>query len=136
VAGRAHDIAVMYGGKLVEKAPTKQLFAEMKHPYTEALLESIPKLDHASHTRLAVIPGRPPNLIHPPAGCNFAPRCNYAQDRCLVEEPALTADTPGHEFACFYPVGSDEGREALAANVAAGKSAAGTPVSLPTRAHT
>ncbi len=135
VAGRAHDIAVMYGGKLVEKAPTKVLFADMKHPYTEALLESIPKLDHASHTRLAVIPGRPPNLIRPPAGCNFAPRCNYAQDRCLTEEPALTAEKAGHEFACFFPVGTDEGRKALERNLAAGHSAAGTPVELPAGAH-
>lgn len=131
VAGRAHDIAVMYAGKIVEKAPTEELFSNMKMPYTEALLQSIPKLDYPSHTRLAVIPGRPPNLIHTPPGCNFAPRCFYAQERCLTEEPELTTAVPGHEFACFYPVGTDEGAEALARNRTRGHNAGGTPVPMP-----
>ena len=64
----------------------------MRHPYTEALLRSIPQLDMPSHTRLEAIGGRPPDLVHPPPGCSFAPRCPYAQDRCHEEEPALTAD--------------------------------------------
>ena len=75
VAGRADEIAVMYAGRIVEHAPTAVLFENMKMPYTEALLSSIPKLGEASHTRLATIPGRPPDLVHPPAGCKFAPRC-------------------------------------------------------------
>jgi peptide/nickel transport system ATP-binding protein len=109
VAGRTDDIAVMYGGKLVEKAPTHTLFTHMKMPYTEALLESIPKLDAPSHTRLHAIEGRPPVLINPPAGCRFAARCPYAQPRCTVEEPPLVeAETPGHVYACWYPVGSPE----------------------------
>jgi oligopeptide/dipeptide ABC transporter ATP-binding protein len=131
VAGRSHDIAVMYAGKVVERAPTRTLFAEMRMPYTEALLRSIPKLDYASHTRLTVIPGRPPNLIHPPKGCKFSPRCSYAQDKCLEEEPELReAETPGHVYACFFPVGTPEGQEALATNEARGETAAGTPVTI------
>ena len=116
VAGHTDEIAVMYGGKLVEKAPTRRLFAAMKMPYTEALLQSIPKLEDASHTRLATIPGRPPDLVNPPAGCRFAARCPYAQDRCREEEPPLTvtADDPSHSFACWYPVGSPEYHETRA----------------------
>jgi oligopeptide/dipeptide ABC transporter ATP-binding protein len=84
------------------------LFSEMRMPYTEALLESIPKLDDPSHTRLRAIAGRPPDLINPPKGCRFSPRCPYVQERCLTEAPPLLeAETPGHTFACWYPVGSD-----------------------------
>jgi peptide/nickel transport system ATP-binding protein len=121
VAGRAHDIAVMYAGKIVEKASATALFANMRMPYTEALLESIPKLEYTSHTRLASIPGRPPDLVSPPTGCNFAPRCRYAQERCLEEEPELqSAGDPGHVFACHFPVGTEAGAEALARNQARG----------------
>ena len=117
VAGRTDEIAVMYAGKVVEKAPTKTLFENMKMPYTEALLRSIPKLADASHTRLATILGRPPALIDPPTGCSFAPRCAYAQDRCREEEPPLMpSGAPGHEFACWFPVGTPEGRAALERN--------------------
>ncbi|HEX4493354.1 MAG TPA: ABC transporter ATP-binding protein [Acidimicrobiia bacterium] len=117
VAGRADDIAVMYAGKIVEKAPARTLFSQMRHPYTEALMKSIPKLALPSHSRLDSIAGRPPDLVHPPKGCNFAPRCPYAQARCHEEEPPLESrGTPGHEFACFYPVGTPEGADALAHN--------------------
>lgn len=109
VAGHTDHVAVMYGGKLVERAPTRTLFANMKMPYTKSLMRSIPKLDNPSHTRLATIPGRPPDLVNPPDGCRFAPRCAYAQDRCLDEEPPLAvADDPDHYYACWYPVGSPE----------------------------
>jgi peptide/nickel transport system ATP-binding protein len=112
VAGHTDEIAVMYGGRLVEKAPTRTLFANMKMPYTKALLKSIPKIDDPSHTRLSTIPGRPPDLVNPPRGCRFAPRCAYARDRCHEEEPKLTvADNPDHTYACFYPVGSPEYEE-------------------------
>ena len=108
VAGHTDEIIVMYAGQIVERAPTPVLFSEMRMPYTEALLESIPKLDDPSHTRLRAIAGRPPDLIHPPKGCRFSPRCPYVQDRCLAEPPPLVeAETPGHTFACWYPVGSD-----------------------------
>jgi peptide/nickel transport system ATP-binding protein len=109
VAGHTDVIAVMYGGRLVEVAPTAVLFADMRMPYTEALLQSIPRLDQPSHTRLAAIPGRPPDLLDPPRGCAFAPRCAFARDRCREEAPTLTpADNPEHRFACWYPVGSAE----------------------------
>jgi peptide/nickel transport system ATP-binding protein len=112
VAGRTDEIAVMYAGKLVEKAPTKALFADMKMPYTEALLESIPKLEDRAHSRLRTIPGRPPDLVNPPQGCPFAPRCAYARDRCHAEAPPLVpTDAPDHLYACWYPVGSPEYHE-------------------------
>ena len=112
VAGHTDEIAVMYGGKLVEKAPTRVLFANMKMPYTEALLNSIPKIEDPSHTRLHVIPGRPPDLVNPPKGCRFAPRCSFTQDRCREEEPPLmNAEHPEHVYACWYPVGSPVHRE-------------------------
>ena len=116
VAGHTDDIGVMYGGKLVEMAPTAELFANMKMPYTEALLQSIPKLADASHTRLNVISGRPPDLVNPPVGCRFSPRCPYVQDRCRDEEPPLvpTVEDPRHTYACWYPVGSPEYHETKA----------------------
>ena len=110
VAGRADQIAVMYAGRIVEQAPTRSLFADMKMPYTEALLSAIPKLGDPPHTRLAAIGGRPPDLVNPPAGCPFAPRCPYARDRCREERPELraVAGDPEHLFACHYPVDSPE----------------------------
>ena len=110
VAGRAHEIAVMYAGRIVEKAPTQVLFSEMKMPYTEALLSAIPRLDQRSHSRLHAIGGAPPDLVNPPKGCPFSPRCPYVRDRCRDELPPLqeSATTPGHAFACFYPVDSPE----------------------------
>ncbi|HSH10600.1 MAG TPA: ABC transporter ATP-binding protein [Ilumatobacter sp.] len=121
VATRAAEIAVMYAGKVVEKAPTDVLFAEMRHPYTQSLLWSIPKTSQPKHTRLNAIAGRPPDLINPPPGCKFAPRCPYAQQRCREEEPQLV-DGPGarHQFACHYPVGTPENKEAFDRNMAAG----------------
>jgi peptide/nickel transport system ATP-binding protein len=90
VAGRTDEIAVMYAGKIVEKAPTRALYRDMKMPYTEALMASIPQIQHTPHTRLTAIPGRPPDLVTPPPGCRFAPRCRYAQERCWIEELQLT----------------------------------------------
>jgi peptide/nickel transport system ATP-binding protein len=109
VAGHTDEIAVMYGGRLVERAPTKVLFSHMKMPYTEALMDSIPKIEDPSHTRLTTIGGRPPDLVNPPPGCRFAPRCPYVQDKCNRHEPPLEeAETTGHFFRCWYPVGSAE----------------------------
>jgi oligopeptide/dipeptide ABC transporter ATP-binding protein len=120
VAGHTDEIAVMYAGQIVEQAPTRTLFAKMRMPYTAALLESIPRLENASHTRLNVIAGRPPDLIDPPRGCRFAPRCPYVQERCHAEQPPLIeADEPGHTYRCWYPVGTDAGKEALERNLAA-----------------
>ena len=128
-AGRTDEVAVMYAGRIVEKAATPVLFSAMRHPYTEALLASIPRLENPVHTRLETIGGRPPDLVNPRRGCAFAPRCRYAQPRCLEEDPVLeTATTAGHEVACFYPVDTAAGRAALSANAAAGASAAGATV--------
>ena len=117
VATRTDEIIVMYAGRVVERAPTWSLFARFRMPYTEALMRSIPRLELPSHTRLLGVPGRPPDLIAPPPGCPFAPRCAYAQDRCVDEAPPLQeTDTPGHFYACWFPVGSDAAAEALAVN--------------------
>jgi oligopeptide/dipeptide ABC transporter ATP-binding protein len=125
VAGRTDDIGVMYAGQIVERAPTPTLFANVRMPYTEALLKSIPKLESPSHTRLQIIGGRPPDLVNPPPGCRFAPRCPYAQERCHHEMPPLTeAEQPGHVYRCWYPVGTAAGAEALERNLAAGHAAA------------
>ncbi len=129
VAGRTDDIAVMYAGRIIERAPTRSLFEHTRHPYTEALLKSIPKLAMPSHSKLDAIAGRPPDLVKPPIGCKFAPRCPYAQPKCLTDEPPLVdTDIPGHAFRCFFPVGSQAGADALARNLAAGETATGLPV--------
>ncbi len=118
VAGRTDEIAVMYAGRIVEKAQTYDLFHDMKHPYTEALLKSIPRVTNPSHTRLQAIGGRPPDLVNLPTGCKFAARCPYVQDKCREEEPPLMpAADPGHEYRCWFPVGTPEGMDALARNV-------------------
>lgn len=110
VAGRTDEIAVMYAGRVVERAPTRRLFAAMRHPYTRALLDSIPKPSMPSHTRLATIPGRPPVVISPRAGCRFAPRCPLAQSKCEIEDPELRSDgDPDHTFACHFPIGPGDG---------------------------
>jgi peptide/nickel transport system ATP-binding protein len=125
VAGRTDDVVVMYAGQVVEKAPTPTLFSDMKMPYTEALLQSIPKVSDPSHTRLTAIPGRPPDLVSPPTGCRFAARCAYVQDKCREEQPPLRPGAaPGHEFRCWFPVGTPEGEKALARNL---RSDAGAP---------
>jgi len=128
VAGRTDRIAVMYAGKVVERGPTRVLFHDRRHPYTEGLLRSIPRMSNPGHSRLQVIPGRPPDLVALPEACAFAPRCRYAQARCLEEQPQLIDVGQGHEHACFYPVGSPGGGEALGRNLAAGENAAGMPV--------
>jgi peptide/nickel transport system ATP-binding protein len=128
VAGRTDRIAVMYAGRVVERGPTRVLFHDRRHPYTEGLLRSIPRMSNPGHSRLQVIPGRPPDLVALPEACAFAPRCRYAQARCLEEQPPLIDVGQGHEHACFYPVGSPGGGEALGRNLAAGENAAGMPV--------
>lgn len=127
VAGRTDEVIVMYAGRIVERAPTKVLFRDMKMPYTEALFRSIPKIEYPSHTRLAIIPGRPPDMVNPPRGCKFAPRCRYAQPQCVEEEPTLTpAISENHIYRCFFPVGSTEAQVALDNNIASGRVSAET----------
>ncbi|MDA8355250.1 MAG: ABC transporter ATP-binding protein [Actinomycetota bacterium] len=110
VATRTDQIIVMYAGRIVERAPTAALFSSMAMPYTEALLGSTPRLSNPSHTRLAAIAGRPPDLAALPSGCSFSPRCRYAQDLCRRQAPPLVAaETPGHAYACWFPLGGRVG---------------------------
>ncbi|MEQ8439182.1 MAG: dipeptide ABC transporter ATP-binding protein [Ilumatobacter fluminis] len=104
VAGRADDVAVMYAGRVVEHTDVSSLFAEPKHPYTRALLRSIPRLDDAPGALPTAIEGRPPELVDRAPGCAFAPRCDVATDRCRVDDPALTELGVGHAVACHHPI--------------------------------
>jgi peptide/nickel transport system ATP-binding protein len=108
IAGRANRVAVMYAGKIVETADTATLFANPRHPYTEALFHALPDKAAETRERLYSIPGAPPDLMRPPKGCRFAARCRYVQDRCRAEEPSLLGEKPDHRYACFFPVGETE----------------------------
>jgi peptide/nickel transport system ATP-binding protein len=108
IAGRADRVAVMYAGEIVETTGTSTLFANPRHPYTEALFRALPDKAAETRERLYSIPGAPPDLINPPAACRFAPRCRYAADKCRENKPRLLGETPGHQFACFFPVGETE----------------------------
>jgi peptide/nickel transport system ATP-binding protein len=133
VRSRSDRIAVMYAGRIVETAPTAGLFGRPLMPYTEALMNAVPPVAGPNHVRLQVIPGRPPDLLKPPVGCKFSPRCPYAQDRCLTEEPPLRdAGSADHQFRCWFPVGTPAWEEARAHNIERGASAAGTPVTKET----
>ena len=91
----------MYAGKIVEEADVNGLFAQPRHPYTLGLLKSIPRWD-ADHTGLlATIPGQPPDMLRPPGGCPFNPRCQFVMDQCRLEEPQLTPADHGGRKACF-----------------------------------
>jgi len=111
IAGHADRVNVMYAGRVVETAEANTLFTEMHHPYTQALLASIPQLKQDANKALHAIPGLPPDLTHPPRGCRFAARCSRATDKCREEEPSLAGKTYEHRFACWHPV---EGPLALA----------------------
>jgi peptide/nickel transport system ATP-binding protein len=108
IAGRADRVAVMYAGKVVETAGTPALYANPRHPYTEALFHALPEKSAETRERLYSIPGAPPDLVNRPAGCRFAPRCRYAADRCRAEPPVLAGETPAHVYRCFFPVGLRE----------------------------
>jgi oligopeptide/dipeptide ABC transporter ATP-binding protein len=100
-------VAVMYLGKIVETAPTADLFAEPLHPYTQALMQAVPALDPDVRTRTAAVEGDLPNPINRPTGCHFHPRCPFAMDICKQEYPALRPAGPGKAVAChLYPAGS------------------------------
>ncbi len=107
IAGRTDRVVVMYAGKVAEEADTAELFSRMRHPYSEALLESVPKLDRSPADRLLSISGLPPDLSQTITNCRFAPRCQYATDQCRAEDPPLEDVAGGsahHRFACFHPV--------------------------------
>ncbi len=103
IAGHTDRVAVMYAGRIVEVAETATLFSKMRHPYTRALLQSIPRLDHDPEQPLASIQGLPPSLAEPMVGCRFRPRCSFATKVCELEDPILTGGTE-HLAACFHPV--------------------------------
>jgi peptide/nickel transport system ATP-binding protein len=105
IAGRADRVAVMYAGKVVETTNTTALYANPRHPYTEALFHALPEKSAETRDRLYSIPGAPPDLVNPPAGCRFASRCRYATDRCRAEPPVLAGETAAHAYRCFFPVG-------------------------------
>ena len=105
VAGRADRVAVMYAGQIVEEAETTTLFRDVRHRYTEALLEAIPRLDQEAGEELYSIPGLPPDLADPPRACRFAPRCRFGSSVCVELEPELVEAEPGHLFACHHPAG-------------------------------
>jgi oligopeptide/dipeptide ABC transporter ATP-binding protein len=106
VAEAADEIAVMYAGQIVEQASAEELFDHPEHPYTEALLGALPQLEGEGvrEGRLTAIPGRPPDLLNPPAACRFGPRCPYAgEDSCTHEEPQLREIRPGHLVRSAHP---------------------------------
>ena len=108
IAGRADRVAVMYAGRVVETTGTAALYANPRHPYTEALFQALPEKSAGTRERLYSIPGAPPDLVTPPAGCRFAARCRYATDKCRSEEPVLAGETSAHVYRCFFPVGAKE----------------------------
>ncbi|HWJ67164.1 MAG TPA: ABC transporter ATP-binding protein [Nocardioides sp.] len=115
VVGRTDRVAVMYAGRVAETNRTAEVFAHPLHPYSEALLASIPQLDAPPHTWLRAIEGRPPNMAAPPPGCRFAPRCPRAQDVCRTELPELRDPRPApdgsaHLAACHFPLLTEEDR--------------------------
>jgi peptide/nickel transport system ATP-binding protein len=113
IAGRADRVLVMYAGRIVGSGETGDLFDKPQHPYTEALLDSTPRLDQDGTQALRSIPGLPPDLAHPPTGCRFAPRCTYAADFCRENDPDLAVGDTGQSYACFFPRSSPR-RELLA----------------------
>jgi len=104
VAGTCQHVNVMYAGHVVETAPVGQIFGTPAHPYTVGLLNSIPKLHEDRGTKLTPIAGQPPDLVNPPVGCPYAPRCPKVQNRCREERPELMSVGRGEQLAaCFYP---------------------------------
>ena len=123
IAGWADRVNVMYAGHIVEATTADNLFGRMRHPYTQALLASIPVLEQDKSSHLFSIPGSPPDLTAPPAGCRFAARCSQVTDECRRAEPPLVSGEPDHFFACWNPV---DGPLTVAAP-GSGKSAVAAP---------
>jgi oligopeptide transport system ATP-binding protein len=104
VAGLANRVIVMYSGYIVEEAPVKELFAHPSHPYTRALLRSLPNIKGSTGTKLETIEGLPPDLVNLPKGCPFAPRCSFVVDKCREMNPVLEQISPGHKAACWVKI--------------------------------
>jgi oligopeptide transport system ATP-binding protein len=111
VAGLCSRVLVMYAGRIVEQGPVEQIFKNPQHPYTWSLLQSIPRLDSDRHERLLSIEGLPPDLIKPPKGCRFNPRCQFRIEKCLHDDPPLMDVGPDQDAACWVTM-----RQALAKN--------------------
>jgi peptide/nickel transport system ATP-binding protein len=105
----ADDVAVMYCGQVVEMAPAEVIFGkpEYSHPYTEGLMESIPRLSTPNNTKLDAIPGAVPHPLALPKGCKFGPRCKYCTERCKEEEPTMMQVSENQQIRCFYPKKED-----------------------------
>ncbi|WP_068674749.1 ABC transporter ATP-binding protein [Oceanobacillus sp. Castelsardo] len=101
IAQMAEKVLVMYSGRIVEKGDVEDIFYRTSMPYTWSLLRSLPRIDSESRNRLLNIEGHPPNLIHPPSGCNFHPRCPFASEQCKMVDPELTKRSPEHYVACI-----------------------------------
>ena len=101
VARYAHRVVVMYAGKIVETGTAHDIYRNPRHPYTIALLNSVPRLDATERVRLDAIEGLPPDLVDLPQGCSFAPRCKYAYERCTQETPVLVETDTNHTSACW-----------------------------------
>ena len=103
VAENAQRVVVMYAGKVIEEADVRELFANPRHPYTQGLIRSIPRVDKTAgrKARLEQIPGTVPSLLQPPPGCRFAARCKFVTEACLAAEPPLRTVGPGHKMACI-----------------------------------
>lgn len=104
IAGIAERVKVMYAGFFVESAGVKELYGDPRHPYTVALLGSVPRVDKVREEKLETIEGLPPDLIALPPGCPFYVRCDYRLDKCQEERPTLREIVPGHEIACWVDV--------------------------------
>ncbi len=112
VAGIADRVLVMYGGQIVEQSPTRELFKNPQHPYTRALLKTVPRVSGGREARLAIIEGQPPILGAQPTACPFRDRCDVAFDRCSQENPPRYAVGAGHDAACFYDANTGAPRDA------------------------
>jgi peptide/nickel transport system ATP-binding protein len=117
IAGRADRVAVMYAGRVMETTSTSRLFANPRHPYTEALFGALPEKAADGTERLYSIPGMPPDLTQPPKACRFAARCQYVQDTCRESEPPLEGDSWDHAYRCYFPVGRAGGDDTAVLHV-------------------
>ena len=104
VANLADRVMVMYSGLIVERGNVHNLYGSPKHPYTHALLRTLPQMEGERAQRLESIDGQPPDLLEPPNSCPFAPRCAYAFDRCAQENPTLSSVSDSHEVACWWDI--------------------------------
>jgi peptide/nickel transport system ATP-binding protein len=105
VAETCQKVIIMYAGKIVESGDIAEIFARPMHPYAQGLIASIPSIEKSSDKTLSSIPGQPPNLLEPPSGCRFHPRCQYVQETCRIEDPPLMEEKPNHFVACHLVSG-------------------------------